>query len=67
MTSLSPPVARRVKVALHLPSFADLDTEELGALAPGLKLDRDGWWETTVDGWWLSQATKLRATAAKTL
>ena len=67
LTSVSPPVPRRVRVRLHLPSFAKLDVEELRALVPELILNLEGWWEATVDGWWLSEATKLAATAATTL
>ena len=67
MTSLAPPVARRVKVRLHLPSFLQLDADDLQALTSDVTLDDEGWWETTADGWWLSQATKLAATTAKTL
>ncbi len=67
MTNLSPPVARRVKVRIHLPSFLQLDPDAVQALSPDLNLDGGGWWETTADGWWLSAATKLAATAAKAL
>lgn len=67
MSQLSTPAPRRLKLKLRLPSFARLDVEQLRALCPDLLMDSEGWWEDTVDGWWLSASTQMAATAANTL
>lgn len=67
MSPLTPPSPRRLKLRLHLPSFVQLSQVDLLTVEPSLVLDNDGWWETEVNGWWLSEQTRMEAIAAQSL